>query len=168
MQHNPHEALVPGIALVPQNINTTPVVGATILRPWELGRYITFIAIAAAFAASDSITINVEARRKGTSTWDDVTESDGSTALAFDAEADGGDLENGHVFGTLDLERFEKPNAAYEYDAIRIAAVNGNAANVIVGACYFISKLYTYPAKDASGNLLTDGLLIKQLPFTNV
>lgn len=168
MNNTPHEMLVPGLAVAPQAIGTTPVVGAAIVRPWELGRFLSFLAIGGALVASDALTVTVKARRKGTTTYDAIKESDGSTDLAFTVAklSDTGEVENGAVLGTIDLNRLAMPSEDYEYDAIVLNAVNANDTSPgIVGFGYFITGLYSQPAKTSAGALVTDDLLLKQLPY---
>jgi len=169
MKNLPNEQREAGLALKPQNVNTTKILGETIAAPWKKGRFLLLDIIAAAFAASDSITITIQGRIAGsyltaTSTttlepyiWEDILDKD-SNSLAFTAEADGGDLENGHITGTLDLCRLSiiAQDGSSQYDAIRVTAINSNAANVVVGAVYSITDLYEVPGS------ITDGLLTKQ------
>ena len=172
MKNLPNEQVEAGLALKPQDINTTKILGETIETPWKKGRFLLFDIIGAAFAASDSITVTVQGRISGSSgeatststlepyIWEDILDKD-DNSLAFDAEADAGDLENGHITGTVDLNRLSltSQNGFREYDALRIVAINGNAANVTVGASYRITDLYEVPGT------LTDGLLSKQSKF---
>lgn len=162
--HNICETAIAGLALKPQNVADTAIKGEAIVKPWEKGRRILFTIIGAAMAANDSITAGIEIRRVGTSTWDTVKESDGTTALAFDAAADGdGTLENGAIVGELNLERLKFPSATYEYDAIRLSLINAVAQNVICGATYIIANLLNYPNTTAAA---AEQLLDKQLPLS--
>lgn len=169
MKNLPNELMEAALALKPQNVNTTKILGETIEAPWKKGRFLLIDLIAGAFGASDSITVTIQGRIAGsylsaTSTttlepylWEDVLDKD-SNSLAFGAEADAGDLENGHITGTLDLTRLSitAQDGSSEYDALRITAINSNGANVVVGASYRITDLYENPGS------LTDGLLSKQ------
>lgn len=169
MKNSPNEIAEASLALKPQNINTTKILGETIEAPWKKGRFLVLDVIGAAFAASDVITITVQGRIAGsyltaTSTttlepyiWEDVLDKDGNS-LIFDAQADVGDLENGHITGTIDLNRLSitAQDGVKKYDALRIVAINANAADVVVGASYRITDLYEVPGS------LTDGLLSKQ------
>jgi hypothetical protein len=182
MEMTPNESMVPGLAIAPQAIGTTDVDGVAIVRPWEIGRYITFMAIGGALVGADALTVKVQARRAGTSTWDDVQDSTGAADLAFTVSklSDGGAVENGVVIGSLDLERLTNGNTgntavnlpkvsgtAYDYDAIRLTAVNANNSSPgIVGFGYLITHIRDTPAKDAAGALVTDDLLLDQLPHT--
>lgn len=172
MKNRPNELAEAGLALVPQVVNTTEILGETIEAPWKKGRFLLFDVIGAAFAASDSITVTVQGRiagtyNHGTTTtpspylWEDVLDKD-AASLAFDAEADAGDLENGHITGSLDLNRLSitAQDGVSEYDALRITAINGNAADVIIGASYRISDLYEVPGT------ITDGLISKQFDLS--
>lgn len=168
MKHTPNEHMVPGLAIAPQAIGTTAVDGVAIVRPWEVGRTISFLAIAGALAAADALTVVVQARRVGTSTWDGALCADGVTALGFTVSklSDGGAVENGVVMGSLDLSRFKAPGE-FTYDAIRLRAVNANNSSPgIIGFAYVIADGYTNPIKDLSGALVQDDLILKQLPHT--
>lgn len=152
---NMHEVNEFGLALIPGNVNTTRIFGAAIVKPWRTGRRLLFQVVAGAFGASDSITIGFQRRRVGTSTWDEVVENDGTTTLAMPAEVDGGTLENGSIFGEINLETLKVSIAGgstYDYDAIRLTAVNLNAANVVVGASYAIGNLFKRPAAGAGND----------------
>ena len=167
---NPHENGIPGVAFSPADVNNSPVTGPAIVTPWGCGRFVAFTLMAGALGASDNLIVGIEARRKGTSTWDTVMEDDGVTPLAFDAITDGGAAENGHVFGTLAVDRLtsgKNLDAQYEYDAIRLNAVNTNAANVTLCASFYISALRDLPARYLSDHsLVKDQLYFKQTPHT--
>jgi len=167
--NTPHEMLIPGLGLAPQAIGTSAVQGPAIVRPWEKGRYLAFLAIGGALVAADALTVSVKARRKGTSTYDALTESDGTTALTFTVSkfSDTGAVENGAVIGTIDLSKLSMPSSSYEYDAVRVEAVNANNTSPgIIGLGYAILGLFTEPAVDLSGVAVSDDLLLKQLPYT--
>jgi len=169
MKNRPNEQMEAGLALKPQDINTTKILGEAIEAPWKKGRFLLFDIIAAAFAASDVITVTVQGRISGsyltstsTSTlepyiWEDVLDKDGNS-LIFTAEADGGTLEDGSITGSIDLNRLSliAQDGTSKYDALRIVAINANAANVVVGGHYRITDLYEVPGT------ITDGLISKQ------
>lgn len=172
MRNNPHQHWIPGLSIAPQAIGTTAANGTALVRPWEKARLLSFIMIGGALGAADAYTAVVQARRQGTSTWDDVKEADGTTNLQFTASktSDTGALENGYVFGTVDLSRLRSGvnlNSAYEYDAIRISVTNANNTTPgVVGVAHVLSDLYAYASTDLSGNAIDDDLLFKQLPPT--
>jgi hypothetical protein len=158
--------MVWGLALKPQNINNSAINGESIVRPWEKGRRLILCLIGAAMTTNDALTVTVQMRRKGTSTWDAAKKADGSTDLTFTVAktSDTGVLENGMLHGELDLSRLQRPSSSYEYDAVRISAVNAAAQNVIVGAVYAIGDLIAEP--DSTNEALED-LLAKQIDFVN-
>lgn len=166
------ELQVPLYLLAPQAVGTTPVNGTAIVRPWERGRLLTVTAFCGALVAADALTTTFQVRRLGTSTWDTVKENDGTTNLGFTVAklSDTGAAETGVIFGSIDLSRLKAGtnlNSAYEYDALRLSVVNAN--NTTPGICAFVghlSDLYSYPAKDLSGNDVSDDLYFKQLPHT--
>jgi hypothetical protein len=158
-----HQNTYFGVALIPQAVGTSAVSGTTIVRPWEKGRNLTFLLQGGVFGADDEYTVKVYARRIGTTTWDQVEESDETTGLAFTATdmVDGEELENGILMGTMDVSRFVGPDSAYIYDALKLLAVNtDNTTPGIIGASYVISDLYN------NNETQTDDLLYKQLPYT--
>lgn len=162
--HSMHETLIWGRALVPGAVDDSPVVaGDAIVRPWRLGRSITFVILSGDMAASDALTIPVQRRRVGTSTWDAFVENDNTTALVFTAAkiADGGQLDGAYIAGEINLETAILSidgGADYDYDAIRITAVNGVAQTVNLAAAYCIGRLYSHPSSDADN----DDLYLKQ------
>lgn len=169
MKNLPNEIMEAGLALKPQNINTSAIAGETIEAPWKKGRFIVFDIIAGAFAAADGIVVKIQGRVGGsynhgsTTTpepyqWEDIQDKTGAADLAFDEQNDAGDLENGHITGTIDLNRLSTiaTDGVSRYDAIRLSAINDNAANVIVGASYRITDLYENPGS------VSDGLFSKQ------
>lgn len=159
---NLSETTIGGRALAPGNISNADVNGDAIVRPWLGARRIFFILIAAAMAAGDIITVRVQARRVNTSTWDNLKQSDGTTDLAFDAQADGGELEDGFITGELNLQRLIFPDSAFEYDAIRVVGINAVAQNVVVGGTFSLGWLFRHGKSLASrGN--TEQLLDKQI-----
>lgn len=165
-----HEAVVPGLAIAPQVVQASDVDGNAIVNPWQTGRKLTFVAIAGALGASDAYTTKVQARRKGTTTWDDVQDETGAADLTFTASkfVDGGEVENGAVIGTVDLGRLKTGTGGnlppvsgtqYEYDALRLTTVNADAASTaVIGFSYFITDLFTLPATTS------DELLFSQIP----
>ena len=150
---NLYEYGIPGMALKPQNIGISAVQGEAIVEPWLKGTRLLAVFIAGAMAATDDITISVKRRRVGTSTWDVVYQNDGTTPLAFEASGDGETLENGYIFGELDLTRLkvnkDENGETYDYDAIAFFAANAVAQNVIVGGTYYIGDLYSRPPTTA-------------------
>jgi hypothetical protein len=141
-----HENSVGGLAFKPQVVDDTAVDGETIEAPWKIGRQIVFDVIAAAMASTDDITVTVEARRVGTTTWDEIKQRGSSTSLSF-TSGDGETLENGHIRAALDLSRLregadgnlpEVSGTQYSYDAIRLSIVNAVDQDVICGATYTI------------------------------
>lgn len=165
-----HEAIVPGLAIAPQAIGTTPVTGTTISLPWEQARKLTFFGIGGALVAADALTVKVQARRKGTSTWDDVQDNTGAADLTFTVSklSDTGAIENGAVIGTVDLGRLRTgtggnlppvSSVQYEYDALRLNAVNANNTTPgIVGFGYMLWDLFQKPSTTV------DDLLFSQTP----
>lgn len=154
------ERAVPYRALMPQNVNNSQINGDTISSPWRIGRTIAFLIAAGAMATNDSLTFGIERRRAGTSTWDKVYEPNGSTNLIFTVNAansttgtKAGRLRDGLVmFGELDLTRLKTDKTlgqpdlisgvAYDYDAIRLYAVNAAAQNVLCAATAILTDLY--------------------------
>lgn len=175
---NPHQSMVPGLAVAPQAIGTSAVSGAAIVRPWEKGRFLSFIGIGGALVATDALTVKVQARRVGTTTWDDVQDDTGESDLAFTVAdlSDGAALENGYVLGTIDLSRLTSgvgknlppvSDTQYEYDALRLNAVNANNSTPgIVGFAFVLTDLFTYPATDLDGDAIKEDLFFKQTPHT--
>lgn len=176
MNGTPHENMTTGLSIAPQAIGTTPVNGNAIVRPEELGKFISFLAIGGALVAADALTVKVQARRVGTSTWDDMQDSTGAADLTFTVAtmSDAGALESGEVLGTIDISRVKSgaghnlppvSSVQYEYDAYRLSAVNANNTTPgIVGFAHIITGLHELPAKTAAGVLQDDDLLLKQLP----
>lgn len=154
--HTHHENVFAGVAFVPAAVDDSPAVnGPAISEPWRLGRNLAFHMLAGAMAATDAMTITVQGllRSDGT-TWEAVKDKDGNNLIFTVAKAsDGAALENGHLLGTVDLERFD----ANTYKSIRLSAVNAVAQNVTLAAAYEISDLYSHP----SGQV--DDLLSKQI-----
>lgn len=144
---NPFHANKHGVALVPQSVNNATADGATILEPWKHGRWITFIFIGGAWAATVDGQLEVHGllRSDGT-TWEPIVGADGSTTLAFLVTAldDGGLGENGALIGSLDLTHIDGST----YKAIRLEYAEGGSAAALVGAAYYISGLYTEPGGD--------------------
>jgi hypothetical protein len=144
---NPFHANKHGVALVPQSVNNATADGATILEPWKFGRWITFIFIGGAWAATVDGQLEVHglARSDGT-TWGPIVGADGSTTLAFDPTLldDAGEGENGSFIGSLDLSAID----GNTYKAIRLEYAEGGSAAALVGAAYYISDLYTHPGGD--------------------
>lgn len=140
-----------GRALLPTAVNTTKINGDAIVTPWRTARRLCFVAVAGTMLSNDSITFTVERRRIGTSTWDSCYEPNGSTALASTAQTGSGTagtkaggLATGAWFGELDLNDLKCSiigGDTYDYDAIRLCAVNGVAQNVTVSATYVLADL---------------------------
>jgi hypothetical protein len=177
MKNVPIELCEAGLALIPQNINTTRILGETIEAPWKKGRFLSFQVIGGAFAAADTITVRVEGRiagtyNHGTTTtpspylWEAVQDKDGND-LAFDDQDDTDALENGHLFGTIDLNRLSiiAQDDESQYDALRLTAINDNAANVVVGATYRITDLFENPGSQSYED---DQLLSKQFDLGSI
>lgn len=149
------EQLNAGVALVPQNVGNAQVNGAAIVNPWSIGHSLLFIATAGAFATNDSITFKIELRRAGTSTWDRLKDPAGNDVVST-AQTPTGQLgTTGFWLGELDLNRIQtvkKPDgrADYDYDALRIVAINGVAQNVVIGIGYVIGHPYTRPVGTAA------------------
>lgn len=154
------ELHTPVCALKPQNVNSTKINGETIVNPWRVARRAIAVVTCGAMTTNDIITVKFEKRRVGTSTWDSVLGADGN-ALQFTAQDNsnsdgttlGGQLKNNFcAFGEIDFEQIKTTTddgASYDYDAIRITAVNAAAQNVICSAAFILSDLYTHPASSA-------------------
>lgn len=144
---NPFHANIHGVALVPQSVTNTNVAGATILEPWKKGRWLTFIFIGGAWAATVNGKLEVQglARSDGV-TWATLTEADGTTDLEFLATLldDGGAGENGAFIGSLDLTHID----GVTYKAVRLKYTESGNAAALVGAAYYISGLYSEPGGD--------------------
>lgn len=159
MNLNPHEALSPVRALTPQNVNSTQINGDTLAKPWRAGRTLLFTIIAAAMTTSDALTFRVQGRREGTSTWDNMDQGGtfGGTATdyglvqtqAATAGTSAARLKDGKpVYIELDLNRLKvskDQGAAFDYDALRLTAINAAAQNVLCAASALIADLYRTP-----------------------
>ncbi|PHR91974.1 MAG: hypothetical protein COA69_09420 [Robiginitomaculum sp.] len=166
--NNPRSNLIPHLLLAPQAVGTSTVTGVEIIRPWESGRNLICMVIGGTLAAADAIAVTVMARRKGTTTWDNVKEDNGTTSLAFTVAklSDGGAVENGIVFGNINLARLKSGtnlDAAYEYDALRFDAVNANNSSPgIIGLAGAITDLYEMDEESSA----EDDLYFKQTPHS--
>lgn len=147
-------------ALKPQAVNNSQVNGDAIVRPWKEGRKMMFEIASGDLSSGDSLTFGLEMRRQGTSTWDTVKQPNGSTALVMTAQTYAATtgtlaarLKDGLVaIGEIDLTDLKTDKdiggAAYDYDAIRLTAVNGAAQNVTCAATAYIADLYSEPGGD--------------------
>lgn len=165
---NPRSNIQPALLIAPQAIGTTPVLGNVIVRPWETGKNFMVMAIGGALVAADALTVTVKARRLGTTTFDTVFENDGVTALGLTVAnmSDGGAVENGVVFGNIDVTRLKSGtnlNSAYEYDALRFDAVNAN--NTTPGIVGFVGAITDLYEQDEASSA-DDDLYFKQTPHS--
>lgn len=155
------EQLKPGRVLAPTAVGTSVVNGDAIVEPWKTGRRLLILLTATALGASDSITFTLQRRRVGTSTWDVVKQYDNSTTLAV-VDADAGKLDtNGEMMLEVNLERLRTEKSegeTYDYDAIRLSAVNANNSSPpTVAGVYVIGEAYKRPVAEDD-----DGFLLKQ------
>lgn len=154
--NNFFHATVTGNAVDPQSISNATVAGNTISEPWKTGRQISFLLLGGDFAATGSLTVDVQGQRIDTGAWENLKEDDGTTDLEFTQTSmdDGGTLENGSLLGTIDVSRLDGTT----YKAIRLNVTEENTAACLFGAAYVISDLYAH----VSGE--TDDLFSKTVP----
>lgn len=150
-----HENVFAGVALVPGNVDDSPTInGATIVEPWKKGRNLAFHLIAGAMTTNDALTITIQVQKRSDDSWTPMLDRLGASLIFTVSKAsDGGVLDGGHLLGTIDLERAD----GNTYKAIRLSAVNAVAQNVVLGAAYEISDVYSRPTSQ------TDDLLSKQV-----
>jgi hypothetical protein len=144
---NPFHSAIHGLALQPQSVTSAVVNGETILEPWKKGRWLTFIFIGGAWAATVNGSLEVHGlKRSDGTTWEALKEADGTTTLEFDPTLldDAGVGEAGHFIGSLDLTHIDGST----YKAVRLVYEEDGAAAALVGAAYYISDLYTQPGGD--------------------
>lgn len=86
-------------------------------------------------------------KRSDGTTWEALTESDGTTALVFTAAklADAGALEGSVVLGTIPLQELDGTT----YKAIRIVYTESGSAAQLVSAVYVISDVYSQKTSQA-------------------
>lgn len=159
--------------MAPQNVNNTQINGDTIVSPWRFGRRLLFTLIAGALASSDSLTFRVQARREGTTTWDNMDQGGtfGTSVTDFglvqtQAATSGTSaarLKDGKpVYIELDLNRLKvskDQGAAFDYDALRLTAVNGAAQNVLTGATAQVFDLWKTPNDEGiAANVAIDAI----------
>lgn len=148
-----HENVKADVAFVPQNVNNSAVNGADINEPWKVGRNLAFHLVAGAMVATDALTITVQGKKRSDSAYEAVKDKDGNNLIfTVTKTSDGGALENGHLLGTVDLERFD----GNKYSDIRLSAINAVALNVLLAAAYEISDPHARPTGQV------DDLLSKQ------
>lgn len=161
-----------GVAMLSAAVAAADVNGLAILLPFRKGRRIVFQVNtdATGLAAADIITVRVQARAKSDSSWHNLELANGSdptvTPLAFDAQADAGELDaSKFIIGELNLERLKTPAAIEalntEMDALRLVAINAVAANVQIDAQFEIGWLFKNPPQDGQAD--TEQLLTKQI-----
>lgn len=160
MSRNIYESSVNKVAMIPAVVADADVNGLAIANPWSVGRRILFTIIAAAFAAADIITVRVQVQDKA-GNWTNAKEEDGTTDLAFTAAVDTGSLENGSIYGEINLERMAEGSVS---KAMRLVALNDAVTDVIVGATYQIGWLYERPP--VNGEDADEDLMGKQI-WTN-
>ena len=153
---NFHENVEVGLALLPQVVAAVAKSGATILEPWKKGRTLSFILLGGAMTTDDALTITLQGQKIADDSWAALTDLDGDT-LTFTTTktADAAALDSGSLIGSIPLSKIDGDT----YKAVRIVAVNGVAQNVILGAAYVISDLYSAPSS------MTDDLLSKVAQF---
>lgn len=172
MGHNVTEMTNRGVALLAVTVADSDANGETILLPFRKGRRLVLQVQtdAAGLAASDALTVRLQARAKAAATWHNLELANGADPstdpLAFDVQGDGGELDtNDFIIGELNLERLKTPAAiealSDEMDAIRIVAINGVAANIELSASFEIGWLFKNPPQDGQAD--TEQLLTKQI-----
>ena len=147
-------------AFASQAVNNSAVKGATIATPWRIGRRGLFVLSYGAMTTNDSVTVSLEKRRQGTSTWDPIKQYDGTTNMAFAAAADTSSFDQGIQLGELDFSQLHVASddplnplvssVRYEYDAIRLSAINAAAQNVNLSAVLLIGDMISEPSSDYS------------------
>lgn len=172
MGRNVTEMTNRGVALLAVTVADADADGETILLPFRKGRRLVLQVQtdATGLAASDALTVRLQARAKAAATWHNLEKADGSDPstdpLAFDVQGNDGELDtNDFIIGELNLERLKTPAAIValddEMDAIRIVAINGVAADIELSASFEIGWLFKNPPQDGQAD--TEQLLTKQI-----
>jgi len=117
--------------------------------------------MAASLNSATVVTVKVQGNTlpDGTGSWAAIKDKTGAD-LQFTAAntIDNAALENGVLFGTLDLTRLDTVTVPAK--ALRLALTTNTGATILLAASYRIEDLYEEP----SGT--DDDLLFKQLPYT--
>lgn len=133
------------VACIPaQSITNTTVNGAALVEPWRKAAVLGVIIIGGALAATVDGAIKLQGRKRSDASWVNLTGLDGSTLLEVTPTKldDGGALENGVIWGEVQLDRI--PSATY--DAVRVTFQEAGNAAALVGIAYQLWNFYRLPS----------------------